>query len=161
MILTKQEELALHRPFCWARATATRDAFNTSLWLILARRKTKRSTEICSGASIQNMDIICPLLLIRTHYAPVLFELNIRDKAELYFFVSSLGFGKNHEKWGLLSLTAVGAAHIDSSAGRMLRAPLTTTYLRHDSRQSQYKNHPLLRNGSVMRFPWKQIGTKH
>jgi hypothetical protein len=42
----------------------------------------------------------------------------------------------------------------------LVRAPLATTYLRLASRQSQFRNHPLLRNGSVIKFPWKRIGTK-
>jgi hypothetical protein len=42
-------------------------------------------------------------------------------------------------------------------------APLVTTYkdtdLRHASRQSQSTKYPLLSNGSIIRPPWKQIGT--
>jgi hypothetical protein len=37
----------------------------------------------------------------------------------------------------------------------LIRAPLPTTYLRHANRQSQSGNHPLLSNGSVIRFAWK------
>jgi hypothetical protein len=47
----------------------------------------------------------------------------------------------------------------------LVYAPLATTYkdadLRYGSRQSQYRNHPLLRNSSAIRFQWKWIGTKH
>jgi hypothetical protein len=65
----------------------------------------------------------------------------------------------------------VGATHIESSASQSAQITATATPIgsravsdnvedanpRHTIRQSQARNHPLLCNGSVIRFPRRQI----
>jgi hypothetical protein len=125
-----------------------------------------------------------PILLHTSLYRDIIYFNNIShllllfsyfssDYASLFEFVRSTNDSFLYpDLWSLMlccgSRPTLNQALADQRGSRHLQRPLVrallaATYeyadLGHAS-QSQSRKYPLPRNGSVVRFPWKQIGTK-
>jgi hypothetical protein len=98
--------------------------------------------------------IACPIFTFHIHFIYIPSAITLFSHISFYCIIIS-NLRKNMWEPPTLNQALADQRGPWQFQRPLVREPLATTYLRHTSRQSQSRNHPILSNGSVNTLPWR------